>query len=148
MVGPFRMLSTRAARWLLLAGGLGAAMLLGRARWPKEQTVHYVLGDAAPRVQEVDARWAYATDVADPTDPTDPNHAAGDGAEDDWTREATFRYTPGQAPRVVTHEPRLPDGDYTVEIDIVGQSDRNTVRRRVRLAGGSTSIDLGQAVPR
>ena len=145
MVGPFRMLSTRAARWLLLAGGLGAAMLLGRTRWPKEQTVHYVLGDAAPRVQEVDARWAYATDT---TDAAHSTQAAGDGAGDDSTREATFRYTPGQAPRVVTHEPRLPDGDYTVEIDIVGQSDRNTVRRRVRLAGGSTSIDLGQAVPR
>lgn len=118
----------RALRLALLAGGLAAALLLGR-RWPREQTVHYVLGDGAPRVQEVDARWA-------------------DGAGDEWTREATFRYPAGRAPRVVTHEPRLPDGDYTVEIDIVAERDRSTVRRRVTLGGGSTSIELAQAVPR
>ena len=119
----------RLLRLLLLGAALVVAMLLAR-HWPKEQTVHYVLGDAAGRVQEVDARWAQ-----------------GAGAED-WMREASFRYAPGKAPRVVTHEPRLPDGDYTVEIDIQGASERNTVRRRVTLAGGPLSIDLGQAVPR
>ena len=64
------------------------------------------------------------------------------------SREATFRYAQGQAPRVVTHLPRLPDGDYTVEIDLVSDSERSTVTRRVTLAGGSTSIDLAGAVPR
>ena len=67
---------------------------------------------------------------------------------EDWTREASFRYAPGQAPRIVTHEPRLPDGDYTVEIDIAASNERATLRRRVTLGGGSTSIDLSQAVPR
>jgi hypothetical protein len=119
----------RILRFVLLGAALAVALLLGR-RWPKEQTVHYVLGDAAGRVQQVDARWS-----------------EGAGAED-WLREASFRYAPGKAPRVVTHEPRLPDGDYTVEIDIQGASERSTVRRRVTLAGGPLSIDLGQAVPR
>jgi hypothetical protein len=121
----------RVLRLVMLAAGLAVVMVLGK-KWPKEQTVHYVLGDAASRVQEVDARWA------------DALAASGD----DWTREATFRYAPGQAPRIVTHEPKLPDGDYTVEIDIVAASEKSTVRRRVTLAGGSTSIELAQAVPR
>ncbi len=119
----------RVLRLVLLGGGVAVALALGKA-WPREQTVHYVLGDAAGRVEEVDARWAQAA------------------AAEDWAREASFRYAPGQAPRVVTHEPRLPDGDYTVEIDIVASRERTRVRRRVTLAGGSTSIELAQAVPR
>jgi hypothetical protein len=124
----------RIARLALLAVALGVAMFFAR-RWPKDQTVHYVLGDAAARVEEVDARWA-------PADTPAP------GGAEDWTREASFRYAPGKAPRVVTHEPRLPDGDYTVEIEIVAASERNLVRRRVSLAGGATQIELAQSVPR
>jgi hypothetical protein len=120
----------RLLRFLLLAAALAVAMIL--ARWPKEQTVHYVLGDGAARVAEVDARWAEGR------------------SSEDWAREATFRYAPGQAPRIVTHEPRLADGDYTVEIEIASASDsRNVVRRNVTLsASGSTSIDLADSVPR
>lgn len=121
----------RLLRFLLLAAALAVAMILAR-RWPKEQTVHYVLGDGAARVEEVDARWAQGR------------------SSEDWTREATFRYAPGQAPRIVTHEPRLADGDYTVEIEIASASAaRNVVRRNVTLsASGSTSIDLVDSVPR
>jgi hypothetical protein len=121
-----------------LAGGLAAALPLAQ-RWPKEQTIHYVLGDAAPRVEELDARWREGA----------PGAARGAGAtDDDVSREATFRYAQGQAPRVVTHLPELPDGDYTVEIDLVAGNARSTVSRQVRLAGGATSIDLAGAVPR
>ncbi len=121
----------RLLRLLLLVAGLAIAMMLAR-HWPKDQTVHYVLGDGAPRVEEMDARWSAGR------------------SSDDWTREATFRYAPGQAPRIVTHEPRLPDGDYTVEIEIASASAaRNVVRRNVTLSGGgSTSIDLADSVPR
>ncbi len=118
----------RLLRMLLLGAGLLVALVIAR-QWPKEQTVHYVLGGAAARVEEVDARWA-------------------PGGGEDWTREASFRYAPGQAPRVVTHEPRLPDGDYTVEIEIGAATARNVVRRRVTLGGGATSIELADAVPR
>jgi hypothetical protein len=121
----------RILRLLLLGAGLFIAMLLAR-HWPKEQTVHYVLGDGASRVEEVEARWAEGR------------------SSEDWTREATFRYAPGQAPRIVTQEPRLPDGDYTVEIEIAAaDAARNVVRRNVTLTGGgSTSIDLADSVPR
>jgi hypothetical protein len=121
----------RVARLLFLAVGLMLALYLARS-WPRDQTVHYVLGDAAPRVEEVDARWM----------------AGASGSSEDWTRQATFHYAAGKAPRIVTHEPRLPDGDYTVEIDIASASERSTVRRHVTLSGGATSIELAGAVPR
>jgi len=120
---------------LLLAVVLMVGLYFAR-QWPKDQTVHYVLGDAAGRVEEVDARWA-----------------PGIAATEDWTREASFRYAPGKAPRIVTHEPRLPDGDYTVEIEIVAANEaheRNevVVRKHVILGGGATSIQLADAVPK
>ncbi len=125
----------RAVRMLLLAVVLMVGLYFAR-QWPKDQTVHYVLGDAAGRVEEVDARWA-----------------PGIAATEDWTREASFRYAPGKAPRIVTHEPRLPDGDYTVEIEIVAANEAHeksevVVRKHVILGGGATSIQLADAVPR
>jgi hypothetical protein len=124
----------RLFRMLGMAAVLMVALYFAR-QWPKDQTVHYVLGDAATRVEEVDARWA-----------------PGIAANEDWTREASFRYEPGKAPRIVTHEPRLPDGDYTVEIEIVAANqahERNevVVRKHVVLGGGATSIQLADAVP-
>jgi hypothetical protein len=132
----------RIARFVLVAGALIVAVHFAR-QWPKDQTVHYILGDGAPAIEEIDARWA---------------ENGGPSGGDEWTREATFRYAPGHAPRIVTHEPRLPDGDYTVEIAIVasgrpegtgtGKVRREAlVRRRVALSGGVTSIDLASAVP-
>jgi hypothetical protein len=122
----------RFARLFLVVGALSLAMYFARS-WPKEQTIHYVLGDAAPRVQEVDAKWA-----------------EGKTAERDrWAREVTYRYDPGQAPRVLTQEPKLPDGDYTVEIEIVAANDEHAiVRKQIKLAGGVTQIELAPSVPR
>ena len=71
--------------------------------------------------------------------------------DEDWTREAAFRFPVGSAPRIVTHEPRLADGDYVVEIEIQTAPLRNagaTLRRRITLQGGTTSIDLSESVPR
>ena len=121
----------RIGRSLLVAAPLALGLSVVGKGWPKDQTVHYVLGDAATRVEEVDARWA------------------GDARGDDWTREVSFRYPAGRAPRVVTHEPRLPDGDYTVEIELVAaDSEHSVVRRHVVLRGGVTSIDVSTWVPR
>jgi hypothetical protein len=117
----------RVARFVLVVAALAIGATLAR-RWPREQVVHYVLGDGAPRVEEVDARWAEAD------------------KGDDWARETQFRYARGQAPRVVTHEPRLPNGDYSVEIDVVGERGMTRLRRRVTLGGGVTAIDLATAL--
>jgi hypothetical protein len=130
----------RLVRLLALAAGLLVALIFAR-QWPRDQTFHYVLGDSAPRVEELVARMA-----------------PGMAADGDWTREATFRYEKGLAPRVVTHELRLADGDYTVEIEIVAASvsaearaatkSNVVVRKHVTLSGGATSIDVGELVPR
>jgi hypothetical protein len=98
-----------------------------------------MLGDAASRIRELDAYWG----------PASVSRASATDGED-WTRKVSFRYAPGTAPRVVTHQPHVADGDYTVEISIVADTDRMTIRRRVRLAGGVTSIDLaslGSSLP-
>jgi hypothetical protein len=109
---------------LVPAAAVGATLTPLVFRAPKTQVIRYELGDSAADVEEVTARWA--------------ERSAGD----DWLREATFRYRRGQAPRVVTSEPRLADGDYTVEIETLSGDRRATVRRHVALAGGVTSIDV------
>jgi hypothetical protein len=137
-------------RACFLAAALAVSAVVAKG-WPKDQTVHYVLGDAAPRVEEIDARWAERR--GSPSgDPVGHGGAERTGqAGDEWAREVSFRYAPGRAPRVVTHAPRLPDGDYTVEIEIVAsdseRSRRAVVRRHVYLAGGVTSIDLARSTP-
>jgi hypothetical protein len=113
----------RLAGLALLAAAL-AVGVTAQKRWPREQIVQYVLGDEASLVRRVDARWAEAD------------------KGDDWTHEASFRYAVGEAPRIVTHAPRLPDGDYTVEIELAEGGVPRLVRRRVTLAGGVTSIDI------
>ncbi len=122
---------SRIARGGLFAVGLGV-VLVSAGVWPKEQTVHYVLGDTSANVEELDARWARERD------------ASGNfRGEDEWSREVTFRYAMGNAPRVVTHTPRLPNGDYMVEIELAGdRRERTILRRRVTLVGGVTQIDL------
>ena len=125
---------TRRRVVLLIAVATALAVYFVLApRWPKDQVVHIVLGDAAPRIEEVRVRYADAS--------------APENAED-WTREASFRYALNSAPRVITHEPRLPDGDYVVEIDLVSPSGRATARRRVALQGGTASIDVSREVLR
>ena len=126
---------------------IAAMMALARfaaGQWPRDQTIHYVLVNEAPLVQELRARWAPERPEESPEKSPKANREMGKA--DDWTREVAFRYAQGQAPRIVTHEPRLPNGDYTVEIEItasgVQPQDRSVVRRHVELNGGVTSIDL------
>jgi hypothetical protein len=123
-------LGQRVSTMILLAGALAVALALGKHR-PKEQTVHYVLGDSAGRVEEIDASWF---------------ERGEDDESQESLRDVSFRYVLGRAPRVVTHEARLADGDYTVKIEIVAVSGRTVVERHVRLSGEATSIDVADAV--
>jgi hypothetical protein len=126
----------RIALLLFVAAGAAVYFTLG-THWPKDQVIHVVLGASAPRVMAVGIRYAAA------------RSARKSGTNDeDWTREATFRFSEGNAPRVVTHEPRLADGEYDVEIDIETPSQRSTIERHVTLqGGGTTSIDVADGVP-
>jgi hypothetical protein len=112
--------------------GLGALIYFSlAAKWPTEQRLHLALGDRALRVVEVRVRCGGTT--------ADGNRAKGD----DWAAEVMFHYAKGQAPRIVSYEPRLANGEYLVEIEVTTDEGRVlTTDRRVRLLGGTTSIDL------
>jgi hypothetical protein len=111
----------------MLFVGVGAAAYLSLApKWPQEQHLRVVLGDDAPHIQSVGVR-------------------CGKDRESDWMREVTFRYAKGEAPRIVSYEPRLANGDYLVEIELEMADARvRTTDRQMTLAGGTTSIDLSR----
>lgn len=91
-------------------------------RLPKDQSVNVVLGDRAERVNDVTLRYT----------------AEG---EAETAREATFHFD--HAPRVVHHDARLPNGDYTLAVELRGQISDH-VERRVSLSGGSTNVDVSE----
>jgi hypothetical protein len=115
----------RGASLVILACGLGAAAYL-QTQAPHEQHVRIVLGGSAPEVTGVGLQYV-----------------AKDG---EVVREAHFAYEPGAAPRVVPHEAQLRNGDYRVQIEIDARDGRRSVQRQVRLGGGSTQIDVANAL--
>lgn len=122
--GPSRLPPTRRSRLFklaLLAGGLGLAAYLAKAT-PHEQHLRFVLGNGAPDVTGVAIQYV--------------------SPEGEIAREATLRYPEGGAPRVISHEPSLPDGDYRVRIELDTREGRRSVESRVTLGGGSTQVDV------
>jgi hypothetical protein len=86
-----------------------------------------VLGDRASDVDDVTVRY------------TPPK-------EKEASRQAAFHYAHGSAPRIVHHAPRLPDGDYAVDIELSGAQGIASVRRSVTLEEGrSTQIHAEDA---
>lgn len=112
---------------LLLGVGLAVALYLG-SRAPRAQHVRIVLGDRAPTVLSVELQYL------------------GDGDGADLVRDARFSYEIGRAPRVVAHDPELPDGDYRLTIDVQTREGRRSVQRRVTLGGGTSQVDVGAAL--
>jgi len=123
----------RRSTLLVLAAIAAAVVFLIGPAWPKDQSIHVVLGDSAGIVDGVRLRYARADGSDDPV-------------RDEPLREVALRYAPGQAPRIVSHEARLPDGDYRVELDVEGGGRVSTIARRIHLGGGSTSIDVSRDV--
>lgn len=109
---------------VLVFAGL-AAFYVATLR-PQEQHVRIVLGGGAPEVSAVELRYV-----------------AADG---EVAREARFTYTPGRTPRIVAHEPELPNGEYRLEIDLDVRDGRRTVQRQVTLGGRSTQVDVSDAL--
>jgi hypothetical protein len=117
-------------RLLFLVAAAGVYVVLA-PHWAKDNVIHVVLGGDRGRAEVTELHLRYAVAPK-----------SGQMAED-WTREATFRFPDGSAPRVVTHEPRLADGDYVVEIEILKPPHPElTIDRRVTLEGSTTSIDV------
>jgi hypothetical protein len=128
----------RLAPLLLLVPAVAAAATL-KPHWPKDQAIRYELGAAAPRIEELDVRWTPAG--------TARAHAAAPSDDSDTARDVSFRYAPGRAPATVTHTPRLPDGDYDVDVELRSGTRVTPVHRKVTLQGGTTRVDLTTVVP-
>jgi hypothetical protein len=112
---------------LVFAGAGGLLFLSLAPSWPKEQRLRLTLGDRAPRVEEVRVRCGAA------------------GTKDTWATEVMFHYAKGQAPRIVSYEPRLKSGEYLVEVEVETDDARvQTTDRRVRLDGSTVSFDLSR----
>lgn len=105
---------------VLGAGALVAAYLSSKS--PRDQHLRLVLGAQAADVSGLEIQYV-----------------AEDG---DVARDARMTFAPGQAPRIVSHEPQLADGDYRVRIDLDTREGRRTVERRVTLGGGTTQVDV------
>ena len=110
-----------------LAFGAVIAWYLG-TQGAQEQHVRVVLGTAARDVTAVGLQYT-----------------SRDG---EIARETQFVYPRGGAPRVVAHDPRLPNGEYRLQIDVDAREGRRAVQRQVTLGGGSTQIDVSTALTR
>ena len=138
--GTREFLRRRVAPFLLLVAAFAVYAML-KPSLPHDQIVHLVLGDPAPRVTELTVRYGAPRGSAE----------GGRARDVDWAREVTFSYLAppagAGAPRIVTHDPRLPDGNYLVEVEVATRNDRAFFEREGTLGGGTASIDVSQAVP-
>ncbi len=109
---------------VLGSGALIAAYLSSKS--PRDQHLRLVLG-ATARAAEVTG--------------LEIQYLAEDG---DLARDARMTFAAGEAPRVVSHEPQLADGDYRLRIDLDTREGRRSVERRVTLGGGTTQVDVSK----
>ncbi len=107
--------------FFVLAGGALLAAYIG-SRSPRDQHVKLVLGAGADRVTGLEVQYV-----------------AADG---DVARATRMAFEAGKAPRIVSHEPQLTDGEYSLRIDLDTREGRRSVERRVTLGGGTTQVDL------
>lgn len=112
---------------VFLAVGLAIAMALGQLA-PSEQHIHVILGNRAPEVTAVTLQYVAG---------------AGSGEIAD---ETSFRYEAGKAPRIVSHDPKLSTGEYRLTVDVEMREIRRSVERQVTLKGGSTQVDVANAL--
>jgi hypothetical protein len=106
---------------VLLAGGVALTLHLS-SKAPHEQHVRLALGDTARDVTSIEV--VYVTD---------------DG---DVVRTTRLAFDEGKAPRIVALDPELANGDYALRVEIGARGGRRAVERRVKLGGGTTSVDL------
>jgi hypothetical protein len=110
--------------FVLGAGALIAAYLSSKS--PRDQHLRLILGPQADQVTGVGIQYV-----------------AEDG---DLARDARMTFAAGQAPRIVSHEPQLADGDYRLRIDLDTREGRRSIERRVTLGGGTTQVDVTSVV--
>jgi hypothetical protein len=109
---------------VLGAGALIAGYLSSKS--PRDQHLRLVLGPRAAEVTGLEVQYV-----------------AEDG---DVARDARMTFGAGEAPRIVSHEPQLADGEYRLRIDLDTREGRRSVERRVTLGGGTTQVDVANVL--
>jgi hypothetical protein len=109
---------------VLVAGGV-LAVVLG-SRVPRDQHVRFVLGGRSGDVTALEVQ--YVTE------------------EGEVARETRMTFEPGRAPRIVAHDPSMPDGAYRLRIDLDTSQGRRSAERQVKLGSGTTSVDLSRVL--
>lgn len=112
---------------MFLLAGVLVAIHLGSGG-PQEQHLRVVLGAAAPDITGVGLQYV--------------------GKDDEVVRDVHFAFAKGTAPRILSHEQKLPNGEYRIQIDVDARDVRRAVQRRVTLGGGSTQLDVSNALSR
>jgi hypothetical protein len=111
--------------FLLLLVAVGLTIYVSE-KAPKEQHVRFVLGGAAPRLVRLTCEYEGSEGIA---------------------RTADFTFDHADAPRVIAHDPELPNGAYTLHLRVFSKEGQNTIERRVTLSQGTVSVDLAGEVP-
>jgi len=102
---------------ILLAGGVAAAVSM-LPHWPKERAIDFRIEEDTGSVVGLDVAWSRA-----------------DGAETggEPVLGSSFRFAPGEAPKIIHTTVHLPDGSYELDITLE-RSDRSaSIRRRLTL---------------
>jgi hypothetical protein len=107
---------------VLGAGALIAGYISSKS--PRDQHLRLVLGAQAADVTGLEIQYV-----------------AEDG---EVARDARMTFSLGEAPRIVSHEPQLADGDYRLRIDLDTREGRRSFERRVTLGGGTTQVDVSR----
>ncbi|UQA56529.1 hypothetical protein [Polyangium aurulentum] len=99
---------------ILLAGGVGAAVSI-LPHWPKERAIDFRIEEDAGSVVGLDVTWSRA------------------GSTDEPVLGSSFRFAPGEAPKIIHTTVHLPDGSYELDITLE-RSDRSaSIQRRLTL---------------
>lgn len=106
---------------MLLAAG-AALTLYFSSRAPRDQHVRLAFGSAAGSIQALDVAYV--------------------DADGEAARTTRVTFGDGGAPRVVALDPSLPNGEYVLRVDAETPGGRRSATRRVKLGGGTTSVDL------
>jgi hypothetical protein len=98
---------------ILLAGGVGAAVSI-LPHWPKERAIDFRIEEDTGSVVGLDVTWSRADGAHPGSEPV---------------LGSSFRFTPGEAPKIIHTIVHLPDGSYELDITLE-RADRSASTQR------------------
>lgn len=114
---PVRSSKRRFVSLILLAGAVGGAASV-LPHWPKERTVDFRIEEDAGSVVALDVAWS---------------RVDGGGQAGEPVFGSSFRFAPGEAPKIVHTTVHLPDGSYALDITLERADRSASIQRRLTL---------------